>query len=106
MQAAWRRRKILELLCVRRHIKIGELAQRFDVTSRTIYSDIEKLSLAYPIYTTSGRGSGGVHLMDDYTPAQHRLTAKQIDFLERIIPTLPVEDQFIAESILQNFASI
>ena len=98
MQAAWRRRKILELLCVRRHIKIGELAQR--------YSDIEKLSLAYPIYTTSGRGSGGVHLMDDYTPAQHRLTAKQIDFLERIIPTLPVEDQFIAESILQNFASI
>mgnify|MGYP000598912035 CR=1 FL=1 len=98
MQAAWRRRKILELLCVRRHIKIGELAKRFDVTSRTIYSDIEKLSLAYPIYTTSGRGSGGVHLMDDYTPAQHRLTA--------IIPTLPVEDQFIAESILQNFASI
>ena len=94
MQAAWRRRKILELLCVRRHIKIGELAKRFDVTSRTIYSDIEKLSLAYPIY------------MDDYTPAQHRLTAKQIDFLERIIPTLPVEDQFIAESILQNFASI
>lgn len=77
-----------------------------DVTSRTIYSDIEKLSLAYPIYTTSGRGSGGVHLMDEYTPAQHRLTAKQIDFLERIIPTLPVEDQFIAESILQNFASI
>lgn len=64
-----RRRKILELLCVRRHIKIGELAKRFDVTSRTIYSDIEKLSLAYPIYTTSGRGSGGVHLMDEYTPA-------------------------------------
>ena len=78
MQAAWRRRRILELLCVRRHIKIGELA----------------------------RGSGGVHLMDEYTPAQHRLTAKQIDFLERIIPTLSVEDQFIAESILQDFASI
>ena len=29
MQAAWRRRMILELLCVRRHMKVGELAKRF-----------------------------------------------------------------------------
>lgn len=106
MQAAWRRRMILELLCVRRHMKVGELAKRFDVSSRTIYNDIEKLSLVYPIYTTSGRGSGGVHLMDEYTPAQHRLTEKQVDLLERILPTLSAEDQYVAESILQDFAPV
>ena len=106
MQAAWRRRMILELLCVRRHMKVGELAKRFDVSSRTIYNDIEKLSLVYPIYTTSGRGSGGVHLMDEYTPAQHRLTEKQVDLLEQILPTLSAEDQYVAESILQDFAPV
>ena len=58
MQAAWRRRKILELLCVRRHIKIGELAKRFDVTSRTIYSDIEKLSNSLVMMPSSLREIG------------------------------------------------
>lgn len=106
MQAAWRRRMILELLCARRYMKVGELAKRFDVSSRTIYNDIEKLSLVYPIYTTSGRGSGGVHLLDEYNPAQHRLTTQQIDFLERMLPTLSAEDQYIAESILQDFAPV
>lgn len=104
MLTSSRRRMILELLCARRNIKVNELANRFGVTARTIYNDIEKLSLAYPIYTTCGQGTGGVHLLDEYTPSQHRLTAKQITFLERLLPKLSEKDQFIAESILQDFA--
>ena len=42
MQAAWRRRKILELLCVRRHIKIGviEILRQNDVYLITTECDL------------------------------------------------------------------
>ena len=43
-----------------------ELAEKFEVSVRTIYRDIDALSEAgIPIYTETGR-NGGIHLMDDF----------------------------------------
>ncbi len=43
-----------------------ELAEKFEVSVRTIYRDIDALSEAgIPIYTETGR-NGGIHLMNDF----------------------------------------
>ncbi len=44
-----------------------ELAQKFEVSIRTIYRDIDALSSAgIPIYATQGKG-GGISILNDYT---------------------------------------
>lgn len=44
-----------------------ELAQKFEVSIRTIYRDIDSISSAgIPIYTTQGKG-GGISILNDYT---------------------------------------
>ena len=44
----------------------GALAERFEVSTRTIYRDIDAISLAgIPIYTEKGKG-GGISLMPDF----------------------------------------
>lgn len=44
----------------------SELAHKFEVSTRTIYRDIDALSLAgIPVYTEQGKG-GGIYIMDDF----------------------------------------
>lgn len=58
--------EIVYLLLKRKTITAKELANRFEVSTRTIYRDVEILSNAkIPIYTTKGKG-GGISLLDDY----------------------------------------
>lgn len=58
--------QILFLLLEKGSITAPELATRFEVSIRTIYRDIDKLSSAgVPIYTTSGKG-GGIFLHEHY----------------------------------------
>lgn len=45
----------------------SELAQKFEVSIRTIYRDIDSISSAgIPIYATQGKG-GGISILNDYT---------------------------------------
>lgn len=58
--------EILMILIHKRKITSSALATHFEVSLRTIYRDIEALSIAgIPVYTTTGK-NGGVHLMDNY----------------------------------------
>lgn len=58
--------EILYLLLERKQVTAAELAERFEVSVRTIYRDIDALSSAgVPIFATQGRG-GGISLMDHY----------------------------------------
>lgn len=58
--------EIIYLLLEKKTITAGELADFFEVSSRTIYRDVEALSQAgIPIYMSKGRG-GGISLMPDY----------------------------------------
>ena len=54
------------ILLSRKHVTAKELAERFQVSVRTIYRDVDALSLAgVPVYANKGR-NGGIFLDDSY----------------------------------------
>ena len=58
--------EIVYLLLVQKSVSAKELAERFEVSTRTIYRDVDALSGAgIPIYASRGAG-GGIRLMDDF----------------------------------------
>ena len=58
--------EIVYLLIEHRTMTAGQLAEHFEVSTRTILRDIDVLSGAgIPLYTTRGKG-GGISLMDGY----------------------------------------
>lgn len=58
--------QIIYILLHKKTITAKELAERFEVSVRTIYRDIDTLSSAgIPIYASQGKG-GGISLLDDY----------------------------------------
>ncbi len=58
--------QIVYILLHKKTITAKELAERFEVSVRTIYRDIDTLSSAgIPIYASQGKG-GGISLLDDY----------------------------------------
>ena len=71
--------EILYLLVERRALTAGELAQRLEVSERTIYRDIDALSAAgIPVYTQKGQG-GGIRLMDQFVLDRALLSRSQQD---------------------------
>lgn len=59
--------EIITVLLNKKTVTASELAERFGVSVRTIYRDIDVLSSSgVPVYTTQGI-NGGVSLMEDYT---------------------------------------
>ena len=71
--------EILYLLVEKRAVTAGELAQRLEVSERTIYRDIEALSAAgIPVFTQQGQG-GGIRLMDQFVLDKALLSQAQQD---------------------------
>lgn len=69
--------EILYFLVEKRHITAKELAERFEVSARTIYRDIDALSGAgIPVYTQKGHG-GGIRLMDGFVLDRTLLSAQE-----------------------------
>ena len=66
MQVNNRLFEIVYILMQKKKITAKELADRFDVSTRTIYRDIEILSRAnIPIYSSKGK-DGGIGLLEEY----------------------------------------
>lgn len=66
--------QIVYLLLEKPRLTAKELAGVFEVSERTIYRDIDKLSLSgIPVYTNQGR-SGGISLLPDYVLDKSVLT--------------------------------
>ncbi|NGZ76397.1 helix-turn-helix transcriptional regulator [Saccharibacillus alkalitolerans] len=73
------------LLLNRRRISAGELAERFEVSTKTVYRDIETLSRAgIPIVSHQG-ASGGFELMERYTIGRQMLTPGEIEALRSAV---------------------
>lgn len=104
LKANERRQKILEILCVRRQETMENLAQEFNVTTRTIRTDIEELTLAHPIETVRGRYGGGVMVADGYYLGRKYLKPDQQELLKRLSENLTGEDLATMNSILSEFA--
>lgn len=69
--------EILYILIKKKHVTAEALAERFEVSVRTIYRDIDKLSYAgIPLYTSQGRG-GGIFIDEKYVLSQSLLTQEE-----------------------------
>ncbi len=69
-------------------VTAGELAERFGVSTRTIYRDIDELSAAgVPVFTNKGSG-GGISLLDNYAINKALLTEHERDSLLLALKTL------------------
>ena len=59
--------EIVYLLLSKGKVTAREMAERFEVSQRTIYREIEALSIAgIPVYTEKGKG-GGISLLPGFT---------------------------------------
>ena len=69
--------KIVYYLLEKGHTTAPELAERFEVSVRTIYRDIDALSEAgIPVYAETGR-NGGIYLLEDFVLNKALLSEKE-----------------------------
>ena len=66
--------EIIYILLEQKSVTARALAERFEVSQRTIYRDIDALSLAgIPVYTEKGKG-GGIGLLPDFVLSKSLLS--------------------------------
>ena len=69
--------EIVYILLDKKTITAKELSERFEVSIRTIYRDVETLSISgIPIYTSKGKG-GGISLIEDFVLNKSVLSEKE-----------------------------
>ena len=98
--------QIVYLLMENEHLSARELADRLEVSVRTINRDIEKLSEArIPIYTTRGR-DGGVSLLPDFVLNKKVLTDEEKSGIlssMKLMGTVAYDDEKEALQRLEDF---
>ena len=104
MKASERRQEIFEILCDQRHATMDDLANQFNVSRRTIITDIRELSLIYPIYTVCGKYDGGLYLSDNFKLGKKDyLTPEQEEVLNQLKCLSTFEQREVLQSILKKF---
>jgi predicted DNA-binding transcriptional regulator YafY len=98
--------EIVYILLGKKVVTARELSERFEVSLRTIYRDIDTLSIAgIPVYTNKGKG-GGISILDNFVLNKSMLSDKeQIDILSSLqgLKALNVPD---AELVLGKLAVV
>ena len=107
MGAAERRDRIIRYLSRNRFASVQNLADEFEVSTRTIQRDIEAISLNIPIYTKTGRYEGGVYVVDGYYVNNMYMTKQETDVLKKLLDyskehcvLLPEEIEILDELII------
>ena len=89
---------IVLLLQIHRRMTAGELAERLEVSERTIYRDMDTLSMAgVPVVADRGIG-GGWYLLDGYKTTLTGLNQSEIQTLFLPRPTCLLEDLGLGEA--------
>ena len=104
MTASQRRQQILNVLIERQHVTARNLAEMFQVSVRTIMSDVEALTCEYPIETVRG-ADGGIRLASWFRPTRSYLAREQINAILKAAPFLEGSDQQALLSILNQFSA-
>lgn len=99
--------KILYHLLNKGHATAPELAEKLEVSVRTIYRDIDALSEAgIPIYTETGR-SGGIYLMSDFVLGKTMLSDKEKKELIAALQSLTITGDGTYESgLLEKLSAL
>ncbi|WP_032122363.1 helix-turn-helix transcriptional regulator [Clostridium amazonitimonense] len=79
-----------------------ELAEKFEVSTRTIYRDVEDLSAAgIPIYTSKGNG-GGISLLEEYVMSNALISAEESESLILALKTLQATNYPEIDRVLEK----
>ena len=109
MQVNNRLFEIVYILMQKKKITAKELAEKFEVSTRTIYRDIESLSRAnIPIYSSKGK-DGGIGILEEYVLNKTVLSEEeqnQILFALQGMKKIAGEDKDILEKISTIFNQI
>lgn len=98
--------EIVTILLNRETVTAKELADRFEVSTRTVYRDIDALSSAgVPVYTNKGNG-GGIALLEDYTLNKTLLSKSESEGLLLALKTMGATDYPEANVIINKLGSI
>ena len=105
LSANERRAEIMRILESSRQEKMINLAFHFNVTRKTICTDIEILMASYPIETVKGR-YGCVKLEDGYAMYRSFLSDEQQETLFEIFPTLNEKQSKMIAGLLRAHGSM
>ena len=98
--------KIVYHLLNKGHATAPELAEKLEVSVRTIYRDIEALSEAgIPIYAETGRG-GGFHLMSDFVLGKAMLSEREKRELLAALQSLTVTGNTYPDGLLEKLTAL
>lgn len=98
--------EITTVLLNRGTITAGELAKRFEVSTRTIYRDVEALSSAgVPVYMSKGNG-GGISLMENYTLPKTLLSEQESESLLLALSTLKAVKYPEIDTVLEKMGTL
>ena len=98
--------QIIYLLLERGEMTTSQLAERFEVSTRTIYRDVEALSQAgIPIYSTKGRG-GGLGLLPGFVLDKSLLTKEEQNDILFALQSLQATGGTDSQEILSRLGSL
>ncbi|MCH3965440.1 MAG: YafY family transcriptional regulator [Clostridium sp.] len=98
--------EIVYILLGKKITTAKELAERFEVSVRTIYRDIDTLSSAgIPIYASQGKG-GGISLLDDYVLNKSVLSEIEQDEILFALQSLTITQNPETDRVLSKLSSL
>lgn len=98
--------EIIYILLSKKNITARELAERFEVSVRTIYRDIDTLSSSgIPIYTSQGKG-GGISLLDNYVLDKSLLTEKEQNEILYALQSLSITQFPDTDTVLNKLSNL
>ena len=97
---------IVYILLDKKTITAKELSERFEVSIRTIYRDVETLSISgIPIYTSKGKG-GGISLIEDFVLNKSVLSEKEQNEILMSLQSLNATKFMNVEPVLKRLSTI
>lgn len=98
--------EIIYILLDKKSVTAKELAERFEVSSRTIYRDIETLSSAgIPVYMSRGKG-GGISLLSDFVLNKTVLTDEEKEDILSSLKAVKAVSLSETDTALQKLSSL
>jgi len=98
--------EIIYLLLNKKRVTAKELAERFEVSTRTIYRDIDTIGLAgIPVYTEKGKG-GGISLLPDFVLSKSLLSDEEQNEILSALQGLSYIQAAESGQVLQKLSAI
>ena len=106
MQVNNRLFEILYILLQKKKVTAKELAEKFEVSTRTIYRDIEALSSAnIPIYMSKGK-DGGIGILEEYVLNKSILSEEEQNQILFALQSLEKMNDQTEKDILEKMSTI